>query len=79
MNLHEILTTKRDVESAMEIAGRGELRWLKLIEELDRLGYDIVKREVVGLPWRSVASDLPAGNSAVCATDDHDMFERPTH
>lgn len=45
MKTSEILELSRDLNAAIDVAGKGEFRWFMLATKLDELGYDVTKRQ----------------------------------
>ena len=46
MKSSDIVKLKRDLNAALEAAGRKEFGWFVFLEKLDELGYDLVERPV---------------------------------
>ena len=44
MKISEIVQLKRDLNNAIDAAGKGEFRWFTFLEKLDELGYDLTRR-----------------------------------
>lgn len=45
MKTSEIVELSRDLNAAIDVAGKGEFRWFALATKLDELGYDVTKRQ----------------------------------